>query len=31
MPLVLPGTRLNIGFVLALLSAVALWLMLGEW
>jgi simple sugar transport system permease protein len=30
MPLVLPGTRLNIGFVLALLSAVALWLMLGR-
>ena len=30
MPLVLPGTRLNIGFVLALLSAAALWLMLGR-
>ena len=30
MPLVLPGMRLNIGFVLALLSAVALWLMLGR-
>jgi simple sugar transport system permease protein len=30
MPLVLPGTRLNVGFVLALLSAAALWLMLGR-
>jgi simple sugar transport system permease protein len=30
MPLVLPGTRLNLGFVLALLSAAALWLMLGR-
>jgi ABC-type uncharacterized transport system permease subunit len=30
MPLLLSGTRLHIGFVLALLSAVALWLMLGR-
>jgi general nucleoside transport system permease protein len=30
MPIVLSGTRLNIGFVLALLSAAALWLMLGR-
>jgi simple sugar transport system permease protein len=30
MPIVLAGTRLNIGFVLALAAAVALWLMLGR-
>jgi len=31
MPILLTGTRLNVGFALALLAAVVVWLMLAKW